>query len=46
MARCLRDSIQLATAACVKEELIIVYLKTVFISRHVDATNLYYAYWA
>ena len=34
MARCLRDSIQLATAACVKEQRSIVYLKTVLNSRH------------
>ena len=34
MARCLRDSIQLATAAFVKEQQSIVYLINVCISRH------------
>ena len=49
MARCLRDSIQLATVACVKEERSIVYLKTVLISRHDGERapqNLCYDYWA
>ena len=49
MARCLRDSIQLATAACVKEQRSIVYLKTVLINRHDGERapqNLYYDYWA
>ena len=49
MARSLRDSIQLATAAGVKEQRRIVYLKTVLISRHDGERvpqNLYYDYWA
>ena len=49
MARSLRDSIQLATVAGVKEQRRIVYLKTVFISRHDGERapqNLYYDYWA
>ena len=49
MARCLRDSIQLATAACIKKQLRIVYLTTVLISRHDGERapqNLYYDYWA
>ena len=49
MARSLRDSIQLAAAAGVKEQWRIVYLKTVLISRHDGERapqNLYYDYWA